>query len=51
MPELAAVLAGMTVAKFGKVVAFLRSPLGHRVRTNNHVERLHRQIRSDEKVR
>jgi|APFre7841882724_1041349.scaffolds.fasta_scaffold50610_1 hypothetical protein len=51
VPELAAVLAGMTVAKFGKVVAFLRSPLGQRVRTNNHVERLNRQLRSDEKVR
>lgn len=51
VPELAAVLEGMTVAKFGKVVAFLRSPLGQRVRTNNHVERLNRQIRADEKVR
>ena len=51
VPELAAVLEGMTVAKFGKVIAFLRSPLGQRVRTNNHVERLNRQIRSDEKVR
>jgi transposase len=51
VPELAAVLEGMTVAKFGKVVAFLRSPLGQRVRTNNHVERLNRQLRADEKVR
>ena len=51
VPELAAVLAGMTVAKFAKAVAFLRSPLGQRVRTNNHVERLNRQLRSDEKVR
>jgi len=51
VPELAAVRAGMTVSKFAKVVAFLRSPLGQRVRTNNHVERLNRQIRSDEKVR
>jgi hypothetical protein len=51
VPELAAVLEGMTVAKFGKVVAFLRSPLGQRVRTNNHVERLNRQLRSDEKAR
>jgi hypothetical protein len=48
---LAAVLEGMTVAKFAKVVAFLRSPLGQRVRTNNHVERLNRQLRADEKVR
>jgi hypothetical protein len=46
-----AILEGMTVAKFAKVVAFLRSPLGQRVRTNNHVERLNRQLRADEKVR
>jgi hypothetical protein len=51
VPELAAVLEGMTEAKFGKVVAFLRSPLGQRVRTNNHVERLNRQLRADEKAR
>jgi hypothetical protein len=51
VPELAAIVAGMTVAKFAKVVAFLGSPLGQRVRTNNHVERLNRQIRADEKVR
>jgi hypothetical protein len=51
VPELAALLEGMTVAKFTKVVAFLRSPLGQRVRTNNHVERLNRQVRSDEKAR
>ncbi len=51
VPELAAVLEGMTVAKFRKVVAFLRSPLGQRVRTNNHVERLNRQLRSDERAR
>jgi Transposase len=51
VPELAAVLEGMTVAKFAKVVAFLRSPLGQRVRTNNHVERLNRRLRSDEKAR
>jgi transposase len=51
VPELAAVLKGMTAARFRKVVAFLRSPLGQRVRTNNHVERLNRQLRADEKVR
>jgi transposase len=51
VPELAAVLEGMTAAKFTKVVAFLRSPLGQRVRTNNHVERLNRQLRADEKAR
>jgi transposase len=51
VPELAAVLEGMTAVKFAKVVAFLRSPLGQRVRTNNHVERLNRQLRADEKAR
>ena len=39
------------MAKFSKVVAFLRSPLGQRVRTNNHGERLNRQLRADEKAR
>ena len=51
VPELVAILKGMTAAKFRKVVAFLRSPLGQRVRTNNHVERLNRRLRADEKVR
>jgi transposase len=51
VPELAAVVAGMTGAKFRKVVAFLRSPVGQRVRTNNHVERLNRHIRHYEAVR
>jgi len=51
VPELAAVRKGMTVAKFGNVVAFLRSPLGQRVRTNNPVERLNRPMRADERVR
>jgi transposase-like protein len=51
VPELAALLEGMTVERFTKAVAFLRSPLGQRVRTNNHVERLNRQVRADEKAR
>jgi transposase len=51
VPELAAIVDGMSVAKFAKVVAFLGSPLGQRVRTNNHVERLNRQIRAAEKAR
>ena len=33
------------------MVAFLRSPVGTRVRTNNHVERMNRQWRHCEKVR
>jgi transposase-like protein len=32
-------------------VAFLHSPVGQRVRTNNHVERANRELRFDEKVR
>jgi transposase-like protein len=50
-PDLAAVLAGWTAEKFAKMVAFLRSPLGVRVRTNNHVERMNRKLRHYEKVR
>ena len=37
--------------KFAKMVAFLRSPLGQRVRTNNHVERTNRKLRFYAKVR
>ena len=33
------------------MIAFLRSPVGQRVRTNNHVERTNRQLRLFEKVR
>jgi hypothetical protein len=51
VPELAAALAGLREEKFGKVIAFLRRPVGQRVRTNNHVERVNRQLRYWEKVR
>jgi transposase len=51
VPELARVQQNMTAAKFAKVVAFLGSPAGGRVRTNNHVERMNRQLRHYEKVR
>jgi hypothetical protein len=37
--------------KFDKMIAFLESPTGQRVRTNNHVERTNRKLRFDEKVR
>ncbi len=50
-PDLARALEQLTPAKFEKMIAFLRSPLGQRVRTNNHVERLNRKIRHYEKVR
>jgi hypothetical protein len=51
VPELAAILDSFSAAKFAKAMAFLHSPLGQRVRTNNHVERLNRQVRHYEKVR
>jgi hypothetical protein len=50
-PDLARALAQLTPAKFTKMVAFLRSPLGQRVRTNHHVERMNRMLRHYEKVR
>jgi hypothetical protein len=37
--------------KFDKMIAFLESPAGQQVRTNNHVERTNRKLRFDEKVR
>ena len=51
MPELAKVLQSLTVEDFSKMVAFLRSPVGQRLRTNNHVERTNRRLRYLEKVR
>ena len=37
--------------KFAKMIAFLRSPACRRVRTNNHVERVNRKLRYEEKAR
>jgi hypothetical protein len=51
VPELAAALGLLDEGKFRKVIAYLRSPAGQRVRTNNHVERCNRQLRWLEKVR
>lgn len=50
-PDLARALAMLTPDKFEKMIAFLRSPVGQRLRTNNHVERTNRQLRHYEKVR
>jgi hypothetical protein len=50
-PELAKAMGLLEGAKFDKMVAFLECPAGARVRTNNHVERANRKLRSDEKVR
>lgn len=51
IPELKAALELIAKAKFRKMIAFLRSPLARRVRTNNHVERCNRKLRYWEKVR
>ena len=51
IPELQAALGLLERAKFGKMIAFLRSPVARRVRTNNHVERCNRKLRYWEKVR
>jgi transposase-like protein len=50
-PDLARALAMLTPEKFEKITAYLDSPLGQRVRTNNHVERTNRRLRYLEKVR
>lgn len=51
VPELVSALGLLSGEKFDKMVAFLESPTGQRVRTNNHVERTNRKLRFDEKVR
>jgi hypothetical protein len=51
VPELAQALEQLSAEKFPKMIAYLRDPIGQRVRTNNHVERTNRRIRSWEKVR
>jgi hypothetical protein len=50
-PDLARALGMLTEDKFEKMTAYLDSPLGQRVRTNNHVERTNRRLRYLEKVR
>jgi hypothetical protein len=51
VPELVKALAMLVAEKFVKMIAFLRSPVGCRVRTNNHVERMNRVLRLYEKSR
>jgi hypothetical protein len=51
VPELVEAMGLLKKEKFDKMVAFLESPTGERVRTNNHVERANRKLRFDEKVR
>jgi transposase len=50
-PDLKRALAMLTPEKFNKMIAYLHSPAGQRVRTNNHVERTNRRLRYFEKVR
>jgi Transposase len=50
-PDLARALAMLSAEKMEKITAYLASPLGQRVRTNNHVERTNRRLRYLEKVR
>jgi hypothetical protein len=51
VPELAAAIEMLAAERFAKMVAFLRSPACRRVRTNNHVERINRKLRHQEKAR
>jgi hypothetical protein len=51
VPELAAAIGMLAAEKFAKMIAFLKSPACRRVRTNNHVERVNRKLRHQEKAR
>jgi transposase-like protein len=50
-PDLFRAIAMLSEEKFEKMIAYLQSPAGQRVRTNNHVERTNRRLRYFEKVR
>jgi hypothetical protein len=51
VPELEGVLEWLTEEKFTRTQAFLDQPKGRRQKTNNHVERMNRRLRFDEKAR
>jgi Transposase len=51
IPELVKAMKQLDDEKFSKLMAYLNSPVGRRVRTNNHVERTNRMFRFLEKVR
>jgi hypothetical protein len=51
VPELVKALEQLSEEKFPKIMAYLRSPISRRVRTNNHVERTNRMVRFLEEVR
>jgi transposase-like protein len=49
--ELAKAVKKLGREKFAKMIAFLKSPACRRMRTNNHVERINRKLRHEEKAR
>jgi hypothetical protein len=51
VPELVKAVEQLEGEKFAKLMAYLKNPVGRRVRTNNHVERTNRMFRFFEKVR
>jgi transposase-like protein len=51
VPELARAVEALGAEKFAKMIAFLKSLACRRVRTNNHVERVNRKLRYEEKAR
>src|SRR4051794_4970276 len=51
VPELAKAIGALGAEEFAKMIAFLKSPACRRVRTNNHVERVNRKLRYEEKSR
>jgi transposase-like protein len=51
VPELAKAIGMLPAEKFAKMIAFLKSRACDRVRTNNHVERVNRTLRHQEKAR
>jgi hypothetical protein len=51
IPELMKAMEMLEAEKFKKAVAFVYSPGGEKVRTNNHVERVNRKFRFTEKAR
>jgi transposase-like protein len=51
VPELVKAIGALGTEKFAKMIAFLKSRACRRVRTNNHVERVNRKLRYEEKAR
>jgi hypothetical protein len=51
VPELVKAIGALGAEKFAKMIAFLKDPACRRVRTNNHVERVNRKLRYEEKAR